>query len=130
MREFNHKPNEGFNHLPLETLTTLLLPVVHDLIKALDAKDESLSRLKKKEVEVIFCAIDSKKNEAGKVVIPETELPQQKTIDKQIKVKTKELKALGKEIKSRNKKRSGVVISEEITRVSDEVVILHDLPAQ
>jgi hypothetical protein len=127
MREYNHKPNDGFNHLPLETLTSLLLPVVHDLIKALDARDESLIKLKKKEVEIIFCAIDSKKAAAVKVVSPETEIPEQATIDKQIKVKNKELKALGKEIKSKSKKRSGVVISEEIVRVSDEVIELNEL---
>jgi len=133
MREYNHKPGKAFKDLPLETLTELLLPAVHELLKALDKKDPSLIMARKKEVELLYCAIDAKKPKpvAEQTPVPtvqETTPPDKhetREIEKQIKGKNKELKVLGKEIKSRRKKRSGAVISDDITRIANDVVELN-----
>jgi hypothetical protein len=73
---------------------------------------------------------DSSKEFPSETLTPVTDLPRQKDIDKEIKAKTKELKTLGKEMKSRNKKRSGIVISEEMTQIADDVVVLNEQPTQ
>jgi len=56
----------------------------------------------------------------------EPNLPEQKDIDKQIREKNKEFKVLGKEMKSRKKKRSGIVISDEMTQITEDVVELKE----
>lgn len=130
MREYNHKPNSAFKDLPVETLITLLLPAVHGLLNALDKKDEQLIKLQKKEVELLYCAIDSLKPKAPAIAISVEPLPQQKDIDKQINSKNKELRSLGKELKSKRKKRSGIVIGEEMTQLNNEVAGLNELPSE
>lgn len=47
-------------------------------------------------------------------------------IEKQIKGKNKELKSLGKEMKSKRKKRSGAVISDDMTRLNNDVDVLNE----
>lgn len=130
MREYNHKPNKAFQDLPHETLIALLLPAVHGLLNALDKKDEQLIKFQKKEVELLYCAIDSLKPKKHAEAVSVEPLPQQKDIDKQINSKNKELRSLGKELKSRRKKRSGIVIGEEMMQLNKDVAGLNEQPTE